>query len=129
MAYVKKEDLVTINVDEGNLSALVTEIQFRKFKKWFKDKATGEKRYRLKSVPYAVCMITTSTGKLSKYSIGKKFIIPGYKLKNHVMKGQKCLMLQNEYLADFEQNGEAWVVDMINSSKNKSKKKEQKDDV
>ena len=42
MAYVKPEDLVIFNLDGGNITALVTDIQFRRFKKQWKDKKTGE---------------------------------------------------------------------------------------
>ena len=36
MAYVKPEDLVIFNLDAGNITALVTDIQFRRFKKRWK---------------------------------------------------------------------------------------------
>ena len=42
MAYVKKEDLVIFNLESGKLQALVTDIQFRRFRKSYKDKKTGE---------------------------------------------------------------------------------------
>ena len=121
MAYVKKEDLVIFNLDRGNLQALVTDIQWRKFKRSFKDKNTGEARYKLKSVPYAICTITGSS--LSHFNVGKKFIIAGYKLRNHAMQGKKCLVLNSQYVADFEENGEKWVMDMIAESKLQSAKK------
>ena len=40
MAYVKKEDLVIFNIEAGALQALVTDIQWRKFKRSYKDKKT-----------------------------------------------------------------------------------------
>jgi len=43
MAYVKKEDLVIFNLTQGQLQALVTDIQFRRFRKAYKDKKTGER--------------------------------------------------------------------------------------
>tara|TARA_B110000211_G_C13764457_1_gene414688 strand:- start:209 stop:586 length:378 start_codon:yes stop_codon:yes gene_type:complete len=121
MAYVKKEDLVIFNLKRGTLQALVTDIQWRKFRKSYKDKKTGEMKSRLKSVPYAICTISGSN--LSGLSVGKKFIIAGYKLRNHAMQGKKCLVLNNQYIADFEENGERWVLDMIAESKKQSEKK------
>jgi len=111
MAYVKKEDLVIFNINSGRLTAIVSGIQFRKFKKSWKDKATGEIRYRWKSVPYAICKITSSTS--GAYNVGERFIIAGYKMKNHVMQGEKCLVLNNQYIADFESNGRKWVMKML----------------
>ena len=117
MAYVKKEDLVIFNLSEGSIQALVTDIQFRRFRKSYKDKKTGETKSRLKSVPYAICTITGSS--MPKFSTGSKFIIAGYKLRNHVMKGEKCLMLNNQYIAEFEKDGERWVKEMIAESNKK----------
>jgi len=123
MAYVKKEDLVIINVEAGNLQALVTDIQFRRFRRTWKDKKTGEKKYKLKSVPYAVCLITGSPLPEAKFKVGGKFIIAGYKLRNHAMQGKKCLVLNNQYIGEFEKDGASWVVDMIAES-NKKKARE-----
>jgi hypothetical protein len=120
MAYVKKEDLVIFNLDRGNLQALVTDIQFRRFRKSYKDKKTGETKSRLKSVPYAICTITGSS--LPSFNIGNKFIIAGYKLRNHAMQGKKCLVLNSQYIAEFEQDGQKWVMDMISESKKKKDK-------
>lgn len=117
MAYVKKEDLVIFNLSEGKLQALVTDIQFRRFRKAYKCKKTGEKKTKLKSVPYAICTITGSS--LPKFNTGSKFIIAGYKLRNHAMKGQKCLVLHNQYIAEFEKDGERWVKEMIAESNKK----------
>jgi hypothetical protein len=125
MAYVKKEDLVIFNLDKGTLQALVTDIQWRKFRKSYKDKVSGEQKTRLKSVPYAICTITGST--IEQYTVNKKFIIAGYKLRNHALQGKKCLVLQNQYIAEFEENGEKWVMDMIaESDKRKTKKTNKK---
>ena len=56
MAYLKKDDLVIIPSAGGaNIQARVVDMQFRRFRRSWKDKATGETKSRWKSVPYAVC--------------------------------------------------------------------------
>ena len=124
MAYVKKEDLIVIKSEkQGKLTAIVTDIQFRKFKKFYKDKKTGENRYKIKSVPYPVCKIISST--FGKHQCGEEFVIAGYKLRNHVLvkTGEKCLILENQYLAEFETDGEEWVSKILSASKRKRAKK------
>ena len=121
MAYIKKEDLVVFNLESGRITALVTDIQFRKFRRSWKDKKTGETKSRWKSVPYAVCSITTST--VDNYRATERFIIAGYKLKNHALSGKKCLMLNSQYIADFEKNGRSWVAQMLKESDDRKKKK------
>jgi len=121
MAYVKPEDLIVFNLSEGSFQALVTGLEFRRFKKSWKDKKTGEQKYRWKSVPYAICkVITTSNGGVS---IGDDFLIAGYKLRNHAMSGKKCLVLQNQYLAEWNKGGQEWVRDMIAANKARKAKK------
>lgn len=117
MAYVKKEDLVIFNLSDGSIQALVTDIQFRRFRKSYKDKKTGETKFKLKSVPYAICTITGSS--LPRFNTGNKFIIAGYKLRNHAMQGKKCLVLNSQYIAEFEKDGERWVKEMIAQSNKK----------
>jgi len=124
MAYVKKEDLVIFNLVQGTLQALVTDIQWRKFKKSWKDKKTGEQKFRWKTVPYAICTVTGSS--IPDHTIGNKFIIAGYKLRNHAMQGQKCLVLNSQYVAEFEKDGAKWVSKMLEESKNSKKKSNKK---
>lgn len=124
MAYVKPEDLVIFNLDGGNITALVTDIQFRRFKKRWKDKKTGEQKFRWKAVPYAVCSITSAT--LEGFKPTDRFIIAGYKLRNHAMAGKKCLVLNSQYVADFEKNGQAWVREMLTESDNQRGRKNAK---
>ena len=119
MAYLKKEDLVILNGTGEKTIAIVTDIEFRRFKTSYKDKKTGESKYKLKSVPYAVCTISSSP----KFSTGSKMVIAGYKLRNHVMNSEKCLILENQYIAEFEEKGESWVRTMINENKKKNEKK------
>lgn len=111
MAYLKKGDLTILNTSSGKTTALVTGIQWRRFKKHFKDKKTGEQRYKLKSVPYAICTISSTS--TERYTVGSKMIIAGYKLRNHVLQGEKCLVLHNQYIVEFEKDGEKWVTEMI----------------
>ena len=75
MAYLKKNDLVIIPRAEGNLQARVVDMQFRRFKRTWQDKATGEYKSRWKSVPYAICSVFAGA------PTGTEFLIPGYKLK------------------------------------------------
>ena len=45
MAYLKTDDLVIIpNKDGSNLQARVVDMQFRRFRRTWKDKATGENK-------------------------------------------------------------------------------------
>jgi len=119
MAYLKKEDLVILNGEASKTIAVVTDIEFRRFKKGYKDKKTGETKYKLKSVPYAICTISSSP----KYSKGSKMVIAGYKLRNHVMDSQKCLILENQYIVEFEEKGDTWVREMLEENKKKNEKK------
>ena len=118
MAYLKKEDLVILNGTGGKTIAIVTDIEFRRFKKKYKGK-TGETGFKLKSVPYAVCTISSSP----KFSTGSKMVIAGYKLRNHVMNSEKCLILENQYIAEFEEKGESWVIKLLDENKKKNEKK------
>lgn len=124
MAYLKKQDLVVLKGNVGQTTAIVTDIEFRRFKRTYKDKKTGEMKSRLKAVPYAIC--TVMTGGFGKITTGSKMVIAGYKLRNHALKGEKCLVLESQYIPEYEQDGEKWVVEMIkgNREKNAKKKKE-----
>ena len=124
MAYLKKQDLVVLKGNVGQTTAIVTDIEFRRFKRTYKDKKTGEMKSRLKAVPYAIC--TVMTGGFGRITTGSKMVIAGYKLRNHALKGEKCLVLESQYLPEYEQDGEKWIVEMIeeNSKKNAKKKKD-----
>ena len=111
MAYLKKDDLVIIPAAGGaNIQARVVDMQFRRFRRSWKDKATGETKSRWKSVPYAVC-----EGFLGAPA-GTEFLIPGYKLRNEVKDGEKLLVLRNQYAAEFDGH---WVNKMLAESKEK----------
>ena len=121
MAYLKKQDLVVLKGKVGQTTAIVTDIEFRRFKRTYKDKKTGEMKSRLKSVPYAIC--TVMTGGFGRITTGSKMVIAGYKLRNHALKGEKCLVLENQYIPEYEKDGERWVVDMIEENRKKNAKK------
>ena len=111
MAYLKTNDLVIIpNKAGGNIQARVVDMQFRRFRRSWKDKATGETKSRWKSVPYAVCECFLGA------PVGTEFVIPGYKLKNETKDGEKLLVLRNEYAAEFDG---PWIEKMIEDSRAK----------
>ena len=110
MAYLHKNDIVMIRTAESMIQARVVDMQFRRFRKSWKDKKTGENKSRFKSVPYAVCEVFLGA------PAGTEFLIPGYKLRNEVKDGEKLLVLRDQYAAEF--NGQ-WVEKMLAESKEK----------
>ncbi len=110
MAYLKKDDLVIIPVNGANIQARVVDMQFRRFRRTWKDKATGENKSRWKSVPYAVCECFLGA------PIGTEFVIPGYKLKNETKDGEKLLVLRDQYAAEFDGH---WIEKLLAESKAK----------
>tara|TARA_B100000683_G_C12432464_1_gene532420 strand:+ start:873 stop:1250 length:378 start_codon:yes stop_codon:yes gene_type:complete len=123
MAYLKKQDLVVLKGKAGQTTAIVTDIEFRRFKRTYKDKETGKMKTRLKAVPYAIC--TVMTGGFGRITTGSKMVIAGYKLRNHALKGEKCLVLESQYIPEYEDHGERWVVDMIEENRKKNAKKKE----
>ena len=110
MAYLNKNDLVIIRSGDTNLQARVVDMQFRRFRKSWQDKKTGEWKHRWKSVPYAICECFIGA------PVGTEFLIPGYKLKNHTKDGERLLVLRDKYAAEFDG---AWVKKMLATSKEK----------
>lgn len=110
MAYLNKDDIVMIQTAGQMIQARVTDMQFRRFRKSWKDKKTGEKKTRWKSVPYAICEVFLGA------PAGTEFLIPGYKLRNEVKDGEKLLVLRNQYAAEFDG---AWVNKMLAESREK----------
>ena len=110
MAYLNKDDIVMIQTAGQMIQARVTDMQFRRFRKNWKDKKTGEKKTRWKSVPYAICEVFLGA------PAGTEFLIPGYKLRNEVKDGEKLLVLRNQYAAEFDG---AWVTKMLAESREK----------
>ena len=110
MAYLKKNDLVIIRTTDATIQARVVDMQFRRFRRSWKDKATGETKWKWKSVPYAICECFLGA------PVGTEFLIPGYKLQNEVKDGEKLLVLRDKYAAEFDG---AWVNKMLAASKEK----------
>ena len=110
MAYLTKDDLVIIRTGDSTIQARVVDMQFRRFRRSWKDTATGETKWKWKSVPYAICQCFIGA------PAGTEFLIPGYKLKNETKNGEKLLVLRDKYAAEF--NG-AWVQKMLAQSKEK----------
>ena len=110
MAYLRKDDLVIIRTGEATIQARVVDMQFRRFRRSWKDKKTGENKSRWKFVPYAVCECFLGA------PIGTEFVIPGYKLKNETKDGEKLLVLRDQYAAEF---GGHWIEKMIEDSRAK----------
>ena len=110
MAYLTKDDLVIIRTTDATIQARVVDMQFRRFRRSWKDKAPGETKSRWKSVPYAVCECFLGA------PIGTEFVIPGYKLKNETKDGEKLLVLRDQYAAEF---GGHWIEKMIEDSRAK----------
>jgi len=110
MAYLHKNDIVMIRTGGTMIQARVVDMQFRRFRRSWKDKKTGENRFKWKSVPYAICEVFLGA------PAGTEFLIPGYKLRNEVKDGENLLVLRDQYAAEF--NG-AWVEKMLSESKAK----------
>ena len=63
-------------------------------------------------MPYAVCKVKMSSD--PDVPVGSEFLIPGYKLRNVTMKGEKILAFRDQYIAEWaEQYGNNWVKRMI----------------
>lgn len=110
MAYLKKDDLVIIRTPDATIQARVVDMQFRRFRRSWKDKKTGETKSRWKSVPYAICECFIGAPD------GTEFLIPGYKLKHETKDGEKLLVLRDQYAAEFDGH---WVNKMLSESKAK----------
>ena len=110
MAYLTKDDLVIIRTSDTTIQARVVDMQFRRFRRSWKDKKTGETKSRWKSVPYAICECFIGA------PVGTEFLIPGYKLKNETKDGEKLLVLRDKYAAEFNED---WAKKIIEDSKAK----------
>ena len=109
MAYLHKQDIVIIRQGGQTIQARVVDMRFRRFRRTWKDRKTGDNKTGWKSVPYAVCEVFVGA------PVGTEFIIAGYKLKNETKDGEKLLVLRDKYVAEF---GGSWVNTLLAESKN-----------
>ena len=110
MAYLKKDQ--TVFFAEGNITSIVEKVAFRKYRGKVKDKETGEWKMKWKSMPYAICRVMMSED--AKVPMETKFLIAGYRLRKKYFQGSMILVMDNEYIADYEkQYGNQWVARMI----------------
>jgi len=112
MAYLTKDDIVIIKNGSDTLQSRVMDVRFRRYRSSYKDRKTGKKKTRMKSMPYAVCSVFIGTS----VPAGTEFLIPGYKLRNEVKDGEKLLLLRDQYAAEFDG---AWVEKILTESKEK----------
>ena len=110
MAYLKKDQ--TVFFAEGNITSIVEKVAFRKYRGKVKDKETGEWKMKWKSMPYAICRVMMSED--AKVPMETKFLIAGYRLRKKYFQGKMILVMDNEYIADYEKEyGNQWVARMI----------------
>ena len=110
MAYLKKDQ--TVFFAEGNITSIVEKVAFRKYRGKAKDKETGEYKMKWKSMPYAICKVLMSED--AKVPMDTKFLIAGYRLRKKYFQGKMILVMDNEYIADYEKEyGNQWVARMI----------------
>ena len=110
MAYLKKDQ--TVFFAEGNITSIVEKVAFRKYRGKVKDKETGQYKMKWKSMPYAICSVMMSED--AKVPMETKFLIAGYRLRKKYFQGKMILVMDNEYIADYEKEyGNQWVARMI----------------
>ena len=111
MAYLKPQQ--TVFFAQGNITSIVEKVAFRKYlTKPRIDKKTGEYKRKWKSMPYAICKVLMSDD--LKVPIDTNFLIAGYRLQKKFLQGNMVLVLDNEYIADYENEyGNEWVSKMI----------------
>ena len=110
MAYLKKDQ--TVFFAEGNITSIVEKVAFRKYRGKVKDKETGQYKMKWKSMPYAICKVLMSED--AKVPMDTKFLIAGYRLRKKFFQGKMILVMDNEYIADYEKEyGNQWVARMI----------------
>ena len=111
MAYLKPKK--TVYFAQGNITSIIEKVAYRTYyTKPMLDKETGERKRKRKKMPYAICKVLMSDD--IKVPIETKFLIAGYRLKNKFLSGDMVLVLDNEYIADYENEyGNEWVSKMI----------------
>ena len=124
MAYLKPDQ--TVFFAQGNITSIVEKVAFRKYlTKPRLDKKTGEYRRKWKSMPYAICKVLMSDDQL--VPVGEQFLIAGYRLQKKYLQGKMILVMNNEYVADYENEyGNRWVSKMIQQEREKDEERKQK---
>tara|TARA_Y100001973_G_C5069488_1_gene266804 strand:- start:310 stop:720 length:411 start_codon:yes stop_codon:yes gene_type:complete len=123
MAYLKPNQ--TVFFAQGSITSIVEKVAFRKYlTKPRLDKKTGEYKRKWKSMPYAICKVLMSDDHL--VPVGEQFLIAGYRLQKKYLQGKMILVMNNEYVADYENEyGNRWVSKMIlQENENERKRKE-----
>jgi hypothetical protein len=110
MAYLKPQQ--TVFFAHGNITAIVEKVAFRKYRGKVKDKETGKYKMKWKAMPYAICKVLLSED--SKVQPESNFLIAGYRLRKKFFQGSMILVMDNEYIAEYEKEyGNQWVSRMI----------------
>ena len=111
MAFLNPKQ--TVFFAQGNITSIIEKVAFRKYlTKPILDKKTGERKRKWKSMPYAICKVLMSED--SRVPIETKFLIAGYRLQKKFLQGNMVLVMDNEYIADYEKEyGNEWVSKMI----------------
>ena len=111
MAYLKTNQ--TVYFAQGNITSIVEKVAYRSYlTKPRLDKETGERKRKRKKMPYAICKVLMSED--LKVPIDTNFLIAGYRLQKKFLQGNMVLVLDNEYIADYENEyGNEWVSKMI----------------
>ena len=111
MAYLKPKQ--TVFFAQGNITSVIEKVAFRKYLTKPKlDKKTGERKRKWKSMPYAICKVLMSED--SSVPADTNFLIAGYRLRKKFLQGNMVLVMDNEYVADYEKEyGNQWVARMI----------------
>tara|TARA_Y100000310_G_scaffold267678_1_gene279757 strand:- start:524 stop:883 length:360 start_codon:yes stop_codon:yes gene_type:complete len=112
MAYLKPNNTVFIVNGGRPITSLVKKVAFRRYLANTRDRKTGKKKKKLKSMPFAICEVKVSAD--PAIPVGSEFLIQGYKLKNVVMKGERILVLHDQYITEFaDRYGNEWVRKLI----------------
>tara|TARA_B100000519_G_C14169848_1_gene403319 strand:- start:465 stop:848 length:384 start_codon:yes stop_codon:yes gene_type:complete len=127
MAYLKKDQTVFIANNGKPIYANIDKVAFRRYLGKVKDKKTGKMKRKMKSMPYAICKVQLSSD--TDIPDGAEFTIAGYMLRHVVMKGEKILTFDTQYVAQFaDEYGNEWVRRMITEEYWKEDEAEQSDE-
>ena len=116
MAMIKPDMQVFFANNGKPITATISKVKFRRYYAKVKDKKTGQKKSKAKSMPLAVCKVILSLD--PSVSIGEEFVIAGYKLQNVVIKNERMLTFKNDFVADYAKDyGNEWVRRLINEDR------------